>query len=204
MEFREDILGAPYESAELPLAPDEEGDVSATLVRRLVPGSERAVLYVHGYVDYFFQTHLADHFVERGYSFYALDLRKYGRSLRPHHSPNFVRDLAAYDEELDAAVRVIREEDGHRQLLVNGHSTGGLVTALWAGRRAGRGVVDGLFLNSPFLSSPPPRPSAPSAHPPWTPSAASPPPASSPPRSTRTTCTACTATTAASGTSTSG
>ncbi|MEU6236893.1 alpha/beta hydrolase [Kitasatospora sp. NPDC047058] len=154
MEFREDILGAPYESAELPLTPDEEGDVSATLVRRLVPGSDRAVLYVHGYVDYFFQTHLADHYVERGYSFYALDLRKYGRSLRPHHSPNFVRDLAAYDEELDAAVRVIREQDGHRQLLVNGHSTGGLVTALWAGRRAGRGVVDGLFLNSPFLSLP--------------------------------------------------
>ncbi|MER6398974.1 MULTISPECIES: alpha/beta hydrolase [unclassified Kitasatospora] len=154
MEFREDILGAPYEAVELPLAPDEEGAVSATLVRRLVPGSDRAVLYVHGYVDYFFQTHLADHFVERGFSFYALDLRKYGRSLRPHQSPNFVRDLAAYDEELDAAVRVVRETDGHRELLVNGHSTGGLVTALWAGRRAGRGVVDGLFLNSPFLSMP--------------------------------------------------
>src|SRR5437870_3865316 len=74
MEFRTDILGTPYESVELPLAPDEEGAVSATLVRRLVPGSRRAVLYVHGYVDYFFQTHLADHFVEAGFSFYALDL----------------------------------------------------------------------------------------------------------------------------------
>lgn len=154
MEFRTDILGAPYESAELPLAADEEGEVSATLVRRLVPGSQRAVLYVHGYVDYFFQTHLADHFVDAGFSFYALDLRKYGRSLRPHHSPNFIRDLASYDEELDEAVRIIRELDGHTQLLVNGHSTGGLVTALWAGRRAGKGLVQGLFLNSPFLSMP--------------------------------------------------
>jgi alpha-beta hydrolase superfamily lysophospholipase len=154
MEFRTDILGEPYEAAELPLAADEEGAVSATLVRRLVPGSRQAVLYVHGYVDYFFQTHLADHFTAAGYSFYALDLRKYGRSLRSHQSPNFVRDLAAYDEELDEAVRIVREVDGHTRLLVNGHSTGGLVTALWAHRRAGRGLVDGLFLNSPFLSMP--------------------------------------------------
>ncbi|MEU9079622.1 alpha/beta hydrolase [Kitasatospora sp. NPDC048538] len=154
MEFREDVLGAPYEAAELTLRPDDEGPVCATLVRRRVPGSERAVLYIHGYNDYFFQTNLADHFAELGFSFYALDLRKYGRSLRPHQSPNFVRDLAEYDEEIDEAVRIIREVDGHRQLLLNGHSTGGLVGALWASRRAGRGLVDGLFLNSPFLSMP--------------------------------------------------
>ncbi len=154
MEFEEDILSAPYEAAELPLAADEEGPVSATLVRRLVPGSQRAVLYLHGYTDYFFQTHLADHFVAAGFSFYALDLRKYGRSLRPHQSPNFIRDLAAYDEELDEAVRIIREEDGHTRLLVDGHSTGGLIAALWASRRAGLGLLDGLFLNSPFLSMP--------------------------------------------------
>ncbi|MFE4971409.1 alpha/beta hydrolase [Kitasatospora sp. NPDC056651] len=154
MEFREDILGAPYEAAELTLRPDDEGAVCATLVRRLVPGSERAVLYVHGYNDYFFQTNLADHYTALGFSFYALDLRKYGRSLRPHQSPNFVRHLAEYDEEIDEAVRIIRELDGHRQLLLNGHSTGGLIAALWAGRRAGRAVVDGLFLNSPFLSMP--------------------------------------------------
>ncbi|MCX4744658.1 alpha/beta hydrolase [Kitasatospora sp. NBC_01287] len=153
MDFREDILGAPYEAAELALAPDEEGPVGATLVRRLFPGAAKAVLYLHGYTDYFFQTNLADHFVAAGFSFYALDLRKYGRSLRPHQSPNFVRDLAAYDEELEQAVRTIRA-DGHTQLLLNGHSTGGLVAALWASRRSGQGLVDGLFLNSPFLSMP--------------------------------------------------
>lgn len=160
MDFRTDILGEPYEAVDLPLVEDDEGEVVATLVRRRVvgadgtKGSRRAVLYVHGFVDYFFQTHLADFYLERGYDFYALDLRKYGRSLRPHHSPNFVRRLDAYDEELDEAVRIVREVDGHDQLLVNGHSTGGLVTSLWAHRRAGQGVVDGLFLNSPFLSMP--------------------------------------------------
>jgi alpha-beta hydrolase superfamily lysophospholipase len=109
------------------------------------------VLYVHGFVDYFFQTHLADFFVERGWDFYALDLRKYGRSLLPHQTPNFARSLTDYFPELDEAARIIREDDGHDQMLVAGHSTGGLITSLWSHTRQGRGLVDGLFLNSPFF-----------------------------------------------------
>jgi alpha-beta hydrolase superfamily lysophospholipase len=152
MDVTTDVLGAGYEAIELPLGEDEEGEVVATLVRRRATDpSRRAVLYVHGFVDYFFQKHLADFYVERGFDFYALDLRKYGRSLRPHQTPNFVRSLTEYFPEIDEAVRIAREEDGHDVLLVNAHSTGGLVVALWADRVKGKGVVDGLFLNSPFL-----------------------------------------------------
>src|SRR4051812_45150830 len=150
MSPMEDVLGPGYEAIELPLGSDFEGEVVATLVKRLTPGgSRRAVLYVHGFVDYFFQTHLADFYVERGFDFYALDLRKYGRSLLPHQTPNFVRSLEEYFPELDEAVRIIRAD--HDVLLVNGHSTGGLITALWADRVNGQGLVDGLFLNSPFF-----------------------------------------------------
>jgi alpha-beta hydrolase superfamily lysophospholipase len=147
-----DVLGLPYERHTIDLGTDDEGAVIATLVRRRgdTP-SRRAVLYVHGFVDYFFQTHLADFFVERGWDFYALDLRKYGRSLLAHQTPNFCRSLSDYFPELDEAVRIIREVDGHDQLLVAGHSTGGLVTSLWAHSRSGQGLVDGLFLNSPFF-----------------------------------------------------
>ncbi|HEU4347317.1 MAG TPA: alpha/beta hydrolase, partial [Actinoplanes sp.] len=81
-------MGAPYERYVIDLPPDDEGPVVATLVRRRADNpSRRAVLYVHGWVDYFFQTHLADFFVERGWDFYALDLRKYGRSLLAHQTP---------------------------------------------------------------------------------------------------------------------
>ena len=41
---------------------------------------------MHGFADYFFQTGMADFWVGNGYDFYALDLRKYGRSLRPHQT----------------------------------------------------------------------------------------------------------------------
>ena len=150
--YREDVLGAGYEVRTLPLGPDEEGDVVATLIRSAVPGgSRRAVLYVHGFVDYFFQTHLADAWHEAGFDFYAVDLRKYGRSLREHQTPNYVTSLEDYDAELDEAARIIREEEGHDVLVVMGHSTGGLITSLWANRRRGRGIVDALVLNSPWF-----------------------------------------------------
>ncbi len=146
--MEQDVLGAEYESIRLTFDDDAEGEVVATLVRRRAEG-RKAVLYVHGFVDYFFQAHLADFYVERGYSFYALDLRKYGRSLLEHQTPNYALDMSDYFPEIDEAVRLIREEND--VLLLNGHSTGGLLGALWADRVRGQGLVDGLFLNSPFL-----------------------------------------------------
>jgi alpha-beta hydrolase superfamily lysophospholipase len=147
-----DVLGAPYQCRTIDLGRDDEGPVVAQLVSCRAPQpTGRAVLYVHGFVDYFFQTHLADFFTQRGWHFYAIDLRKYGRSLLPHQTPNFCHSLTDYYPELDEAARIIREEDGHHTLLVNGHSTGGLVTSLWAHDRGDAGVIDGLFLNSPFF-----------------------------------------------------
>jgi alpha-beta hydrolase superfamily lysophospholipase len=148
----DDVLGLPYERHIIELGSDDEGQVVATVVRRRSETpSRRAVLYVHGFVDYFFQTHLADFFTERGWDFYAIDLHKYGRSLREYQTPNFCRSLTEYFPELDEAARIIREDDGHDQMLVAGHSTGGLITSLWAHTRSGRGIIDGLFLNSPFF-----------------------------------------------------
>lgn len=158
--WRPDILGDGYQQLVLPLGPDPdgEGEISATLVRRDDDGNppDRAVLYVHGFTDYFFQRHLADRFAARGYRFYALDLRKCGRSRAPGHTPHFVTDLAFYDVELERALRIVREETGGDVLLA-AHSTGGLVLPLWLdrlGRRPGgvRGAgVTGLVLNSPWF-----------------------------------------------------
>lgn len=147
-----DVLGDPYESMTFDLGADDEGPLIATLVRRRAEQSDgRAVLYVHGYNDYFFQTHLADFYVQNGIDFYAIDLRKHGRSLAPHQTPNFIVNVSSYFEELDEALRVIRDVDGHDQVLVNGHSTGALTASLWAHKRRADQVIDGLFLNSPFF-----------------------------------------------------
>lgn len=141
----------------IPLGPDPdgEGEIVATLVRRgEAAGSDRAVLAVHGYTDYFFQTALADHLADRGFTFYALDLRKCGRSRQPDQTPHFTTNLARYDEELDRALALVGEQDRDVEVLLYGHSAGGLIVALWLDRlrRAGATTAAaGLVLNSPFL-----------------------------------------------------
>jgi alpha-beta hydrolase superfamily lysophospholipase len=145
---RRDILGSPYTVETIDLAPDEEGAVVASLVRRPAAArSDRAVLHVHGFADYFFQTAYAEWWTERGYDFYALDLRKYGRSLLPHQTPNYVGDLHDYFEELDLAWERVTAR--HGQVVLSGHSTGGLVVPLWADVR--RAVATGVVLNAPWL-----------------------------------------------------
>jgi alpha-beta hydrolase superfamily lysophospholipase len=145
-----DVLGEPYQVETIELPDDDEGVVVATLVSRTNDApTSKAVLHVHGFADYFFQTPTADFWVERGYDFYALDLRKYGRSLRDHQTPNFVTDLAQYYPEIDEAYRRIVERDGHRDVLVSAHSTGGLVMPLWVNDR--QWPVSGMVLNSPWL-----------------------------------------------------
>ena len=143
-----DLLGAPYTSETLALRPDAEGEVVATLVHRPAEGTTRkAVLHLHGFADYFFQTPAADFWVRHGYDFYALDLRKYGRSLRPHQTPNFVADLAEYYEELDLAYERIAAEHDH--LVFSAHSTGGLTLPLWLHDRGHSAA--GVFLKAPWI-----------------------------------------------------
>jgi alpha-beta hydrolase superfamily lysophospholipase len=142
-----DRLLPGFESLELALAGDYDGRVRATLVRLPAGDAPRgAVLYVHGFVDYFFQRHMAERFAAEGYAFYALDLRKHGRSLLPHQHPNFCKDLAEYDADIDAAIDAIGGP-----VLLAGHSTGGLICALYAARGARRSEVRALWLNSPFF-----------------------------------------------------
>lgn len=156
-----DVLGDGYQQLTIPLGPDPdgEGQVEATVVRyQPAPMTgTRAVLYVHGFTDYFFQQHLAEHFAAQGYSFFAVDLRKCGRSRRPGQTPHFVTDLRMYDAELDEALRVVREQVSGGQVLLVAHSTGGLIVPLWLDRlerrpggSAGAGVA-GLILNSPWF-----------------------------------------------------
>lgn len=151
MNWQPDILGEKFEQLTIKLKDDYEGEAIATLIRRLAPSlSDTSILYIHGFNDYFFQREMAFHFSESGYNFYALDLRKYGRSYLPHQKFNDIRDLKSYYEELNLSIKTIHSE-GSRRLILMGHSTGGLVATLYAKDNAGKGMFDGVILNSPFF-----------------------------------------------------
>ena len=160
-EWVPDVLGRPFEQRTLPLGRERDHDVVATIVRYhrangILPGVARGVdvLYVHGWSDYFFQRELAEFWWRQGARFYALDLRRYGRSLQPGQTPGYIADLSTYDQDIAAALAAMEHSTqssapSRRRLVLMGHSTGGLTLSLWAARH--RGVASALVLNSPWL-----------------------------------------------------
>ncbi|MHA7295398.1 alpha/beta hydrolase [Arthrobacter sp. HLT1-21] len=115
-----------------------------------------AVLYLHGWSDYFMHRGLAEFYAERGVAFYALDLKKYGRSLRTWQTPGYVTNLTEYDDDIDHALTAISAHSAEQRgtpvradIHLMAHSTGALVASLWANRNPGR--IASLILNSPWL-----------------------------------------------------
>lgn len=153
-----DDLGKGFSRATIPLGrdPEGEGEIGAVLVRAEPdePTGKPALLWVHGMSDYFFQDHVAAHYLEKGYPFYALDLRKCGRAHREGQKWHYTLDLRHYFDELTIATQLIAEK--HGEVIPLAHSTGGLIVPLWADhlRRydtATHGKLAGIVLNSPWL-----------------------------------------------------
>lgn len=181
-QWQPDILGIDFEACSFRAQGPEGTARTATLVRHVPPGSRpagaglsrtapgpqpttpapdrrpgpppaRAVLFLHGWSDYFFNTELAEFWTGLGFQFFALDMHNHGRSLRPDTPGGYAADLADYDAEISAAVGIIgslRPADAPPPAVtLMGHSTGGLVAALFASRHPG--AVSQLILNSPWL-----------------------------------------------------
>ena len=149
-QYQADILGEGYEQATLNFPDDYEGKVTATLIRKKASQStNKAVLYIHGFIDYFFQTEMAEQFNQHGFDFYALDLRKYGRSILPHQKYYNIRETAEYDAEITQALEIIGAEH-HENVLLCGHSTGGLTTTLYVAHHPNHPLIKALWVNSPF------------------------------------------------------
>lgn len=138
-----------YEKIEL--ANDYEGKVVATFISsNKNKQGQLPLLYLHGFVDYFFHDHVAEQFHKKGYNFYAIELRKYGHSLLPNQHPNYCKSLYEYFEEIDIIIEKIHSLD-QQKIIFLGHSTGGLIASLYAAKGKNKAYLSKLILNSPFL-----------------------------------------------------
>lgn len=151
-QYRTDTLGDGYECRTVLQADDYDGKVVCTVIRKMCASpSHKAMVYVHGYNDYFFQSELGDSAIAHGYNFYAVDLRKYGRSLLPHQDAFFCKKMSEYFPDIDTTIAIAKAE-GNDTIVLMGHSTGGLSTSLYLNSKYGHvGDVNALVLNSPFL-----------------------------------------------------
>jgi len=163
MEWTADILGTDFQSCGLDATGPDGVIRHATLIRHRVqaahandsqspPQRSGAVLFLHGWSDYFFNVELAGFWADQGYDFYALDMHNHGRSLQADMPGGYVANLNDYDAEIEKAIDIIhRDRAGSPagSLTLMGHSTGGLVAALWASRHPE--AVQYLILDSPWL-----------------------------------------------------
>jgi alpha-beta hydrolase superfamily lysophospholipase len=140
-----------YEIETVKQPDDYAGEVVSTVIRRLPDGKRpsKGILYVHGYNDYFFQDQMGKAFNDSGYGFYAVDLRKYGRSILPEQRHYEARDMSEYFADIDSAVMRMRR-DSVSDIVLMGHSTGGLITSLYMEENPVP-EIKALILNSPFL-----------------------------------------------------
>lgn len=151
-EWRTDILGDGYENTVIDQGRNYDGPVRSTVVRLKTDcpqGKRRGILYVHGYNDYFFQDEMARRMADSCWNFYAVDLRKYGRSILPGEEKFRIHNVREYFPDIDSALKVMKE-DGIEEVALMGHSTGGLTTSLYMAEQPDT-IVKTLILNSPFL-----------------------------------------------------
>lgn len=129
-----------------------DGPCRSTIVRRRAQApTRRAYLYIHGFNDYFFQEDMGRIFNDSGYNFYAVDLRRYGRSKLEWQYPFNVRDMREYFADIDSAISQI-QRDGNTDITLSGHSTGGLTALFYAAERGDEVPVARVVTDSPFLN----------------------------------------------------
>jgi alpha-beta hydrolase superfamily lysophospholipase len=147
LSWRDDFLPG-YQAASL---------TSSTLIRPVQqPSTPRGViLQVHGYNDYFFHVHAAQAFMDAGFAFYAVDLRRAGRSLKPGEHPHDMRKYTEPGDDIaeaaEAAVAdAVAAAGTELPLVLHAHSTGGLTGIMWVADRP-HPALAAVVLNGPLF-----------------------------------------------------
>ncbi|MFN2464756.1 MAG: lysophospholipase [Candidatus Dormibacteria bacterium] len=118
-------------------------------VSRRAPGvmPKRLVMTVHGFADHSGRMpFLIDHLCPRGAVVYSYDQRGNGKSPGQRGHIDSYRQL---EQDLDAFVRLATEAEPGLERVLMGHSTGAILTLLFAEDHPGR--MDRLLLSAPAL-----------------------------------------------------
>ena len=126
---------------------------AAVLRRRTARPSTRAVVYVHCLGDPFVPADLVGWYTDRGFHFYAADLRAVGGGPGAPERSGPAGELSAYFACLDAAITHLRATDAIDTVVISAHAAGALFAALWCHARRGSQPMDALILAGPELGA---------------------------------------------------
>lgn len=127
-----------------------EGPGGSVLFRRawLPENPERALLVVHGFAEHSGRYEALGHwFAQRRCAVHAYDLQGHGRSRGPR---NYVASFDDYLDDLGELLEIVQGEHPDLDVVLVGHSMGGLITAGFT--RGRKPDVLGVVLSGPALA----------------------------------------------------
>jgi pimeloyl-ACP methyl ester carboxylesterase len=113
--------------------------------------NKKALIWIPGRNDYFYHYHISEKI--RFLDIYSIDLRNCGESIEEGCIPHYCNNLEEYFEELDLLYDDLINKKNYEEIILYGHSTGGLVSILYYeyNKKNKNNKIDKLILNSPFL-----------------------------------------------------
>tara|TARA_A100000164_G_scaffold268535_1_gene240439 strand:- start:743 stop:1846 length:1104 start_codon:yes stop_codon:yes gene_type:complete len=123
-----------------------------SLTYKTKKGNKKALLWVHGFNDYYFHFNIGDMLVnDYDTDIYAITLRRYGSTIKKDDNLLFYTDdLDEYLEDIDICFNKILNNN-YDKIIMYGHSTGGLTSTIYCDRGTYKKKINGLILNSPFF-----------------------------------------------------
>ena len=111
--------------------------------------NNKAIIWVHGYNDYFYHYHISDLLFEKNFDIYILDLHNYCQTNINREYLYHTNDLKNYYKDIDKVFENLVKN--YNKIYLYGHSTGGLIVSLYCSDGLYKDKIYGLILNSPFL-----------------------------------------------------
>ena len=110
--------------------------------------NNKALIWIPGYNDYYYNFYVGEKFLNNGFDIYALKLRRYKQeNLKDIF---YCDDLNEYIEDINNIFPKILEKN-YKKIVLYGHSMGGLVSSIYCKEGEYKDKISHLILNSPFF-----------------------------------------------------
>jgi alpha-beta hydrolase superfamily lysophospholipase len=125
-------------------------DLTKSLLKYKTNNNKKALIWIHGFNDYYYHFHIGDKLLNEGYDIYALTLRRYGEVCSNKEGLFYTNNLDEYLEDIDNVFNFISKYN-YEKIFLYGHSTGGLTSTIYCQKGEYRDKINGLILNAPFF-----------------------------------------------------
>lgn len=123
-------------------------DKSKSKLTVKINNNDNALIWIHGYNDYYYNLYIGEKFIKNGFDIYAIKLRRYQQN---NHDKIFYCDnLNEYIQDIDNLFPRILEKK-YKKIILYGHSMGGLVSSIYCKDGRYKDKITHLILNSPFF-----------------------------------------------------